>query len=200
MTSVPYVPMLQYLVHSGAASSETGGFELVVPPGVDLEGHQVLVWTESDVGSKKTQTLSSAESLATDETIPFKKYKATMSWQPTRTPANCPEGMPIDAWLEGVSREELPGFRKVSFLYSPKECWIEQTLWVSSTTTGGDCKAWLSHHVQMHHADTMLVGLTSQKKLDWRQKILDPSPENWAPGEDRVLIPSNARLDVFMEF
>ena len=196
----PWPPMHQYHVTMGDAASSTQGFEIVTRAGIDLEGATIMCWTGDQDKVPREPDVRSPDTFATNEPPPFKKHRGSLSVKTGRTAENCPSGIDVATWIAGVSREELPGFSKVSFLYSPKQCWQEQSLWVSSTTTSGDCKAWLSHHVEMHHTDTMLVGLTSQKKLDWHRRILQNSPENWVPEEVRVLLPSNARLDVCMEF
>ena len=182
-----------------SASSE--GFEIVTRADLNLEGASVIMFTrDKDKGPREPDVRSPETFLTSEQPPQWKRHKGSLSVKSSRTAANCPEGIEPEVWIAGISREEMPGFRMVRFLYSPKECWSEQELWVTSTTTAGDCKAWLSHHVGMHHTDTFLVGLTSQKKLEWQRRILEASPENWAPTEDRVLMPSNARLDVFMEF
>ena len=200
MADTPWPHMHEYLVNMGSTSAASGGFELVTRADVNLEGATVMLWTEQkDKGPREPDVTSPSESL-TNEPPPMKRYKGSLSVKSNRTAWNCPDGIDVDTWIAGISTEEMPGFTMVRFLYSPKECWSERELWVTSTTTAGDCKAWLSNHVAMHHTDTFLVGLTSQKKLEWQRRILEASPENWAPTEDRVLMPSNARLDVFMEF
>jgi hypothetical protein len=45
-----------------------------------------------------------------------------------------------------------------------------------------------------------LFGLVSQEKIPYWKKLLEGSQVNWAPTEDRVLIPSSARLDFFIKF
>ena len=198
---VPYPRMHQYLVNMGSTSAASDGFELVTKAHIDLEGATVMLWTQDkDKGPREPDVTPPETFLTSTQEPQWKRHKGSLSVKSGRTAANCPEGIEPETWIAGISTEEMPGFKMLRFIYSPKECWSEKELWVTPTTTAGDCKAWLSQHVEMHHADTFLVGLTSQKKLDWHRRILESSPENWAPTEDRVLMPSNTRLDVFMEF
>ena len=126
-----------------------------------------------------------------------KRFRGFLEHKQTRTPDNCPSDIPVETWESGVSLEPRRLFEtKLRFLVAPTESWSMKEVWVSASTTAADAKHFLQQH-SLPQSQAQLVGLVSQVKIPWHKKLLEGSQENWAPTEDRVLIPSTSRLDFF---
>ena len=128
-----------------------------------------------------------------------KRFRGYLEPKQSRTPASCPSDIPLETWLSGVSSEPCRLFEtKLRFLVAPAASWTVKEVWVCGSTTAGDAKHYLQQH-SLPQSEAQLVGLVSQVKIPWHKKLLEGSQENWAPTEDRVLIPSSARLDFVMK-
>ena len=126
-----------------------------------------------------------------------KRFRGYLEPKQNRTPACCPSDIPLETWLSGVSDVPCRLFEtKLRFLVAPAASWTVKEVWVCGSTTAADAKHYLQQH-SFPQSEAQLVGLVSQVKIPWHKKLLEGSQENWAPTEDRVLIPSSARLDFF---
>jgi len=129
-----------------------------------------------------------------------KRFRGYLEPKQNRTPACCPSDIPLETWLSGVSDVPCRLFEtKLRFLVAPAASWTVKEVWVCGSTTAADAKHYLQQH-SFPQSEAQLVGLVSQVKIPYHKKLLEGSQENWAPMEDRVLIPSSARLDLFMKF
>ena len=129
-----------------------------------------------------------------------KRYRGYLEPKQERTAASCPSDIPLETWLSGVSSEPCRLFEtKLRFLVAPTASWSVKEIYVCGSTTSADAKHYLQEH-SLPQSEAQLVGLVSQVKIPWHKKLLEGSQENWAPTEDRVLIPSTSRLDFFHAF
>ena len=129
-----------------------------------------------------------------------KRFRGYLEPKQSRTSENRPSHIPMETWLSGVSTVPLPLFEtKLRFLVAPTASWSVKEIYVCGSTTSADAKFYLQEH-SLPQSEAQLVGLVSQVKIPWHKKLLEGSQENWAPTEDRVLIPSTSRLDFFMHF
>jgi len=126
-----------------------------------------------------------------------KRFRGYLEPKHSRTSENRPSHIPMETWLSGVSDVPLPLFEtKLRFLVAPAASWTVKEVYVCGSTTSADAKHYLQEH-SLPQSEAQLVGLVSQVKIPWHKKLLEGSQENWAPTEDRVLIPSTSRLDFF---
>ena len=128
-----------------------------------------------------------------------KRFRGYLEPKQSRTPASCPSDIPLETWLSGVSSEPCRLFEtKLRFLVAPASSWTVKEVWVCGSTTAGDAKHYLKQH-SLPESEAQLYGLVSKEHIPWHKKLLEGSQVNWAPTEDRVLIPSSARLDFVMK-
>ena len=129
-----------------------------------------------------------------------KRYRGYLEPKKERTAASCPSDIPLETWLSGVSSEPCRLFdTKLRFLVAPATSWTVKEVWVHGSTTAGDAKHYLQQH-SLPQSEAQLFGLVSQEKIPYWKKLLEGSQVNWAPTEDRVLIPTSARLDFLIKF
>jgi len=129
-----------------------------------------------------------------------KRFRGYLEPKQSRTESNRPGHIPASTWLSGVSDVPLPLFEtKLRFLVAPAASWSVKEVYVCGSTTSADAKHYLQEH-SLPQSEAQLVGLVSQVKIPWHKKLLEGSQENWAPTEDRVLIPSTSRLDFVHAF
>ncbi len=115
-----------------------------------------------------------------------------------RTEENCPDDVPHCTWVSGVSPEPLPGFmRNFASLCRHNPVGQSKRFFVHSSTTAGDAKHYIKQD-SIPSPEAELFGTVSKEKVHWHKRLLEGSPHNWAPMEDRVFIPSSFRLRLFM--
>jgi hypothetical protein len=128
-----------------------------------------------------------------------KQIRGVLEPKNFRTEKNVPDGVPLSTWLSGVIPEPLPGFStKLRLLVAPQPSWEMKEIFVHSSTTAGDAKHYLQQY-SIPSTDSELYGTVSKVKLPWHKKLLEGSNHNWAPIEDRVMVPSSVRLDFSMQ-
>jgi len=190
--SIEKPAMQHYVGHFGEAGA---GDDFHIVSSASLEGSEVQVWAGSQ-NKGPVYTLTDASQAVSWQSSDPPAKRAVLETVPTRNEENVPEGIPVTTWLSGISTEPLPGFgTKLKFLYAPQQHWSRVELWVHSSTTSGDAKHFLEQH-SIPHDQAELFGTVSKTKIGWNKKLLEGSQENWAPIEDRVLIPSTSRLDL----
>ena len=190
----PYVH--EYVVRFGDDAEASSGFEIVSSS--SLVGSEVsFLGTRRDGGTVMSIIHPAASCDEPSEPAP-KRYRGYLEPPKTRTEQNCPADVPLCTWLSGVSAEPLRGFEtRLRFLVAPQTSWTVKEIWVHGSTTSGDAKHYLKQF-SIPESEAQLFGLVSQEKIPWHKKLLEGSHTNWAPTEDRVLIPSSFRLDLFM--
>jgi len=189
-------PMHEYV---GRFDGEVGGGgDFFIVSAASLEGSEVQVSAGSQKGPVYTLTDVAHSGSWQSSDPPAKRYRAILEAVRPRNEENVPHGIPVTTWLRGVSTEPLPDFdTKLTFLVSPQKHWSSVELWVHASTTSGDAKHYLEQQC-LAHDQAELFGTVSKQKIGWNKKLLEGSHENWAPVEDRVLIPSNSRLDLLV--
>ena len=189
-------PAMQHYVGSFGS---TGADDFHIVTSASLEGSEVQMWAgPQDKGPVYTLTDAGQSVAWQSSDPPAKRYRAVLETVRPRNEENVPEGVDLDTWLKGCSTVPLPGFStKLKFLLAPQQYWTSVELWVHPTTTAGDAKHFLAAQSFPHH-QAELFGTVSKTKMNWNKKLLEGSQENWAPVEDRVVIPSTSRLDLLV--
>jgi len=93
-----------------------------------------------------------------------------------------------------VSATERAGYEKISVVYAPWKSWRKADVWVSKDACSADVKMFLEQTTGHYNHKCMLVGVTSKSRLEPQSSVLMASSSNWAPLEDRVLVPTATRL------
>ena len=189
----PYT-MQEYVVRFGDESSSSAGFQIV--SAASLSGAEVSVWGIPRDGA----TLISISdpvlpSDASGQEPSTKRLRGVLEPKNFRSEKNVPDGVPLSTWISGVSTEPLPGFStKLRFMVAPQPSWEMKEIFVHSSTTAGDAKHFLQQY-SIPSSTAELYGTISKAKLPWHKRLLEGSNNNWAPMEDRVMVPSSFRLE-----
>ena len=177
--------------------AESDDFHIVTS--ARLEGSEVQMWTGSKDKAPVYTLTNAGQSVDWQRSDPpAKRYRAVLETVRPRTEENVPEGVDVDSWMKGCSTVPLPGFTtKLKFLLAPQQYWTRVELWVHPTTTAGDAKHFLAAQ-SFPHQQAELFGTVTKTKIGWANTVLVGSKQNWAPLEDRVVIPSTSRLDLLV--
>ena len=187
----------EYVVRFGDETPAAAGFQIVSSS--SLVGSEVAMWGPNRDGDTVISIIDPAASSQLENPEPApKRLRGVLEPKRSRTEENCPDDVPLCTWLSGVSPEPLPGFMtKLRFLVAPQPSWSIKEIFVHSSTTAGDARHYLKEH-SLPANEAELFGTVSKEKIPWHKRLLEGSHHNWAPTEDRVLIPSSFRLDLFM--